>query len=102
MSAVEYVGELRLEYADHLGETTRQMTQPSERHILEHTQELRRNPGVLNDLSFGRCQLIIPEVVMEELRRRNPELQAGADNESRTRWWQRFARSSASRPYRVR
>lgn len=99
---IEYVGQWRMEYSQEDGKLHRVTTQPTETQILEHNQELRRNPGVLKDLSFGRCQLIIPDVVMEQLRRDNPELGPLADAQTRTRWWQRFAASTASAPYRVR
>jgi hypothetical protein len=38
-------------------------TQPTENIILQRNAELRKNPGALNDLSFGRQVASVPEIM---------------------------------------
>lgn len=69
--------------------------------ILERNKELRRNPGAVNDLSFGRLALSIPELDYWHLRKKYPEMFDG-DKETRQRALARFCASPESAPYKVR
>jgi len=69
--------------------------------ILERNQELRRNPGALQDLSFGRLALSIPELDYWHLRKKYPDMFEG-DAETRQRALARFCASPESAPYKVR
>ena len=78
----------------------RKMDQPSGDAILEHNNELRKNPGAISDLTFGRHMLSIPLADWEMLKRKYPVLAHG-DVESQRRFMNAFIRSSESIPYRV-
>lgn len=95
-------GEYKLDYkvCPHENKVYRQMTQPSADLILARNAELRKNPGVINDLSFGRYHLSIPLNDFEMLRRKHPELRS-SDNSVRTAWYKKFIKSSDSLKYRV-
>lgn len=69
--------------------------------ILHRNQELKKSPGVIQDLSFGRQQLSIPVGDYWLLRKANPDLFEG-DIETRKKALQKFMNSSASAPYRIR
>jgi len=67
--------------------------------ILEHNKTVMREGGS-RTLSFGKSELVIPEVVLTRLKKKYPELQA-PDMEIRVKAWKRFLASSESRPWRV-
>lgn len=76
------------------------VTQPSEDTILHRNQELRKNPGVLQDLGhqsgkggiFGRQVASIPFIIYEKAIRDGYELNSG-DNEHRSKELFRFLQS---------
>jgi len=68
--------------------------------ILERNQELQRN-DVINDLSFGRQVLSIPELDHYYLVKKYPELQSH-DKQIKQRALAKFMASPESAPYRVR
>lgn len=76
-------------------------SQPDRHLILQRNAELRKNPGVLTDLSFGRYHLSIPLEDYEVLKVRYPVLVRGS-NAERTAFYKKFIRSVESVPYRVR
>ena len=78
----------------------RQMTQPERSLILNRNAELRKNPGVLQDLSYGRQMLSIPEVDYIALCRKYPVLVNGSNDEITT-FYKKFIRSTESIPFRV-
>jgi hypothetical protein len=47
-------------YQEHTGTLTHVQTQPTENIILARNAELRKNPGALRDLSFGRQVATVP------------------------------------------
>lgn len=69
--------------------------------ILERNKELRLNPGVIQDLSFGRQMLSIPELDYWHLRKKYPDLFDGPV-EDRRKALKKFLRSPESTPYMVR
>jgi len=78
----------------------RQMTQPERPLILNRNAELRKNPGVINDLSFGRQMLSIPEIDYIALCRKYPVLVNGSNKEIEI-FYKKFIKSSESLPFRV-
>ena len=58
------------------------LTQPSEELILERNAELRKNPGALRDLSFGRQVASIPMVVYDKWMREYPKLRSPDQKEA--------------------
>jgi hypothetical protein len=68
--------------------------------ILERNKRLR-NERPLQDLSFGRMALSIPELDYAHLVRKYPDL-AAPDEGIKQRAWARFCASSESAPYKVR
>jgi hypothetical protein len=100
---VEYDGVLRFDYFEspHEGKVHRRTSQPSADLILNRNAELRKNPGALRDLSFGRLVLNIPVNDLEMLERKYPELRS-PDSTERTAAWARFTASAESAPYKVR
>lgn len=52
-----------LKFQDHEERVYHRITQPTEDLILERNHELRKTPGVLRDLSFGRQVASIPMVM---------------------------------------
>lgn len=75
--------------------------QQNDRHvILARNAELRKNPGVLTDLSFGRYALSIPLEDYEVLKQKYPILVNGS-NAERAAFYKKWLRSSESIPYRV-
>jgi hypothetical protein len=69
--------------------------------ILERNQELQRNPGALNDLTFGRMALSIPVLDNHYLVKKYPDLQSD-DGPTKQRALAKFMASTESIPYRVR
>ena len=59
------------------GKLTRVLSQPSEEIILNRNKELRKNPGAIKDLSFGRMVGSIPLNDWEMLCRKYPALTRG-------------------------
>jgi hypothetical protein len=53
-------------YQEHTGTIFHKRTQPTEDLILERNKELRKNPGALRDLSFGRQVASIPFIMYEK------------------------------------
>jgi len=84
----------------HEGRIYRNLTQPNRNQILENNQELRKNPGVIRDLSFARLALRIPLVDMEILKRKYKILRDGS-NAEQLAFWHKFIKTSESKPYRV-
>ena len=68
--------------------------------MLEHVRQIREGVIPSHDLPFGRVILLIPVEDMPTLRALYPGL-VSRDAHERTRAWQAFARSDASRPYRT-
>ena len=75
MSAYDEV--FKSEYEVQGDKLVRALTQPTENLILERNNELRKNPGMIRDLSFGRWLATIPFNDIEALRRKYPELVHG-------------------------
>lgn len=69
--------------------------------ILERNQDLQRNPGALNDLSFGRWALSIPELDHYYLVKKYPDLQSH-DKTVKAAALAKFMASTESAPYKVR
>ena len=67
--------------------------------ILEHNKQVMAEGGS-RSLSFGKSELVIPEVILTKLKKKYPELKA-PDMEIRVKAWKRFLASSESRPWRV-
>jgi len=82
------------------GRLYRHLTQPSRNIILSRNAELRKNPGSIKDLSFGRFHLSIPLIDYEVLKVKYPVLKNGS-NAERTAFYKRFIRSTESIPFRV-
>lgn len=97
-----YDGVIKSEYKTQPsdGVLYRQMTQPERPLILNRNAELRKNPGVINDLSFGRQMLSIPEIDYIALCRKYPILVNGSNKEIE-QFYRKFIRSSESEPFRV-
>lgn len=68
---------------------------------LEFLNELRKNPGALDHLSFAGWELSIPEVDLKMWKELIPELDS-LDRETRMRAWKWFMKSEHADPYRVR
>ena len=69
--------------------------------ILERNQRLRNAPDTLNDLSFGRVALSIPELDHYHLLKKYPDLGSN-DREIKQRALAKFMASPESEPYKVR
>jgi len=69
--------------------------------ILHRNQELKKNPGAVNDLSFGRLALSIPELDHHYLVQKYPDL-ASPDAGIKNAALAKFMASSESIPYRVK
>ncbi|RLA03859.1 MAG: hypothetical protein DRQ47_04380 [Gammaproteobacteria bacterium] len=81
-----------LHYQEHTGVLTHVQTQPTEDIILERNSELRKNPGVLKDLSFGRSLANIPFNMYEKAIRDGFLLNSG-DAECRSKELFRYLKS---------
>lgn len=73
----------------HDGVVHRNLTQPTEDLILKRNAELRKNPGALRDLSFGRLAASIPMNLFEKAIRDGYQLNS-PDKETRQRDMRRF------------
>ncbi len=86
-------------YQDHTGEITHKLTQPSEDIILARNAELRKNPGVIQDLGkqsgsvFGRQLASIPLVMYEAALRAGYGLNSG-DGEHQSKEMARYLRTT--------
>jgi hypothetical protein len=87
-------GEYLLEYKHDTASNVmhRRMTQITEDIILARNYEMRKNPGILNDLSFGRKMASIPLGLWEAAKRKYPELNA-PDNETRQKALLKFLKT---------
>lgn len=69
-----------IHYQEHTNTITHKTSQPTEKIILERNAELRKNPGVIQDLgkqsgeSFGRMVASIPFIMYEKAMRDGYEL----------------------------
>jgi len=82
------------------GITYRELTQPSEDTILNRNSELRKNTGVINDMSFGRQLASIPVNAYEKMCRDHPELIKG-DSQQRSECMMKILNSSEGKKYLV-
>jgi hypothetical protein len=78
----------------------REIVQPDRDLILANNAELRKNKGVIRDLSFARLALRVPLVDMYALKEKYPIL-ANGSNEEIKRFWHRFIKTSEAEPYKV-
>jgi len=67
-------GVIKSEFLTHIDEVAHKQTQPSEKLILARNAELRNNPGVIKDLSWGRLEASIPFNMFEKAIRDGYEL----------------------------
>lgn len=87
-----------LHYQEHTGELTHKTSQPSEDVILARNAELRKNPGVIQDLgsqsgeSWGRQVASIPLIMYEKAMRDGFDLNS-KDAKHRSSETMRFLRS---------
>ena len=87
-----------LHYQEHTGVLTHRTTQPTEDIILRRNAELRKNPGVIQDLgkqsngTFGRQLASIPFIMYEKAIRDGYELNTG-DAEHRSKELFRYLKS---------
>lgn len=87
---VIYDEVFKAEYEVQGDKLVRALTQPSENLILERNSELRKNPGVMRDLSFGRLLATIPFNDIEALRRKYPVLKFGDAEQIAKAWMKIF------------
>jgi hypothetical protein len=71
------------------------------RAILDRNQDLRNNPGALNDLSFGRLSMSMPELDWEHWKKTYPDL-ASPDTGIMNAALAKFMATSEAAPYLVR
>ena len=69
--------------------------------ILERNAELKKNPGAVNDLSFGRLTMSMPELDWEHWKKVYPDL-ASQDASIMNAALAKFMRTSEAAPYLVR
>ena len=87
-----------IHYQEHTGVLTHRTTQPTEDLILQRNAELRKNPGVIQDLgkqsngTFGRMLASIPFIMYEKAKRDGYQLDCG-DAEHRSKELFRFLKS---------
>jgi len=91
---------VELKNVPHEDRVYRKLTQPTRNLILNRNKELRKNPGSIRDLSFGRQHLSIPLEDYEILKRKYPVLVRGS-NAEKTKFYKKFILSTESIPYRV-
>lgn len=85
----------------HEGILYRNMTQPTRDLILARNAEMRKDPSVIRDLTFGRHYLRIPVLDFEMLKKKYPILAKGSNDEIK-KFYHWFIRQSESEIYRVR
>ena len=87
---MDEVFKSELHYQEHTGVLTHRLTQPTEDIILRRNYELRKNPGVIQDLgkqsngTFGRQLASIPQIMYDEAIRDGFGLNSG-DAEHRSK-----------------
>lgn len=87
-----------IHYQEHTGVLTHKTSQPTENLILERNYELRKNPGVIQDLgkqsngTFGRYLASIPFIMYDAAIRAGFELNCG-DGEHRSKELFRYLKS---------
>jgi hypothetical protein len=88
-----------IHYQEHTGVITHKTTQPTEDLILHRNAELRKNPGVIQDLgaqgsdgTWGRSVAAIPHIMYEKAKRDGYELESG-DAEHRSKELFRYLKS---------
>lgn len=86
------------EFASHTGNADRRRILEENKSIREGTGPVARNFGSAG--GFGRAFLRIPEFDYPFIKAMFPEVTA-RDHETRTKAWQKFARSPLSEPYRL-
>jgi hypothetical protein len=91
----------KADYEIHGDQLVRRLTQPTENIILNRNAELRKNPGAIRDMSFGRMVASIPFNDYEFLRRKYPELVYG-DAEQRQKCMYKILSSSEGARFLVR
>lgn len=67
--------------------------------IMEHNKQAMATGGS-KTLSFGKAELCIPELVLSNLKKQYPELEA-PDMQIRVKAWKKYLRSADSKPWRV-
>ena len=67
--------------------------------IMEHNKQAMMSGGA-KTLSFGKAELCIPELVLQNLKKKYPEL-AAPDMQIRVKAWKKFLRSTEAKPWRV-
>lgn len=67
--------------------------------VLDHNREVMLDGGSRTG-SFGKVELRIPELVLQKLKRKYPELDSG-DREIKVKAWKKFIRSSEAKPWKV-
>lgn len=72
--------------------------QPARNMIMDRTQELRRNPGALRNMTFGGMAAIVPLEDLEALRRKYPGLNS-TDAREKTATWRWFLGTEEGRKY---
>jgi len=73
---------------------------PNYVNAMEYLKKVRSSADV-QDMSFGRWKLSIPELALLKLERKYPEL-ASDDHQIQTAAWKKFINSSEARPYMVK
>lgn len=92
------VSQYRYHAAD--GTINRRIVQPDRDLILARNAELRKNKGVIRDLSFARLALRIPVVDMHYLKIKYPVLNDG-DEHAVVKFWRKFINTTEAEPYKV-
>lgn len=79
----------------------RRTVQLDEDKILNFNNEIRKNPGAINSLSFMGAELNIPVLHLRRLWKKYPELNA-KNGQVRTAAWMKFMGSSEADIYRLK
>ena len=98
---MDEVFKSELVYQPHEDKLYRKLTQPTEGVILSRNAELRKNPGALNDLSFGRQVASIPFNIYEKAIRDGYQLNC-SDAEIRQKEMFRFLNSETGKTCLIR
>jgi hypothetical protein len=83
------------------GRITRERLAPGRSAQLAFNERRRLEPEVNKDLKFGRQMLSIPQNDYHRLLHQNPELKHW-EKDIRSKAWDKFMASDASKPYRIR
>ena len=102
MDAVNSDGVTVSKYRYHAADKKiyREIVQPDRDLILANNAELRKNKGVIRDLSFGRLAMRIPHVDMHYLKKKYPVLTDG-DEHAVVKFWLKFVNTTEAEPYKV-